>query len=347
MKKLIIRLLIILTLLILINQVIRDYCKPTKQANYTLDSKTKELEADKKVNLVYVGSSRTHRHINPVIIDSICQNQSLHSYNLAIGGIVSPHNYYLTEDLIKNKSKNLKYIVLEITGLNDKLNRFDFNIFHYLYSWDNYRFSMNYAFHDETMSTDHKKLAYQQFSKGVVSHYANKNLLRILTFKYKKVAFPYQGHVQGYQSLDDASMVDPRNGLGRHNFLNTIDDNYDFMSSYNHFVSLKQTPLSTAHKIHLAKLIDLIELGKQHGIHIYIRLPLIEWSNNEYLESVPLYYALPTENRLDYSDSTWTSIANIEHRWDKGHLNGLAAKKISQEIGKCLSLQIQKLNEKQ
>ncbi len=70
------------------------------------------LKEKNDYNAVFVGSSRTFRHIGPAQFDSIT---GLTSFNFGIDGVGCPYNYWLTDVILNSeKSKEIDHLSLEL-----------------------------------------------------------------------------------------------------------------------------------------------------------------------------------------------------------------------------------------
>jgi len=78
-------------------------------------------------DVVFIGSSRTHRQIMPQVFDRVLQEQgyTVRSFNLGIGGSYLPETYFYIRKVLAMRPKKLKWIFIEYT---DKLDAREENV---------------------------------------------------------------------------------------------------------------------------------------------------------------------------------------------------------------------------
>lgn len=69
-------------------------------------------------NTVFIGSSRTYRHVNPSVFDSIT---GLNSFNFGITGVGCPYNYWLTDKVLDSENLNIDFLFLELFSPENNL----------------------------------------------------------------------------------------------------------------------------------------------------------------------------------------------------------------------------------
>ena len=72
---------------------------------------------EREVNLVFIGSSRTFRHIDPELFDSLSLSKT-ESFNLGAQATFSPEVFYLLDKIIQSDSK-IKTVIMELQPVND------------------------------------------------------------------------------------------------------------------------------------------------------------------------------------------------------------------------------------
>jgi hypothetical protein len=113
-------LFVFVALCLLINVILNSfnvtYLNPyfSEKVHYYQSADLKE-----KVNTLFFGSSRTYRHVQPHVFDSI--NNSSRSYNLGAAAAYVPESYYLCEEFLKDpeQSKNISTVFLELTPFQE------------------------------------------------------------------------------------------------------------------------------------------------------------------------------------------------------------------------------------
>jgi hypothetical protein len=71
---------------------------------------------------VIVGTSRLYYSASPEIFDATTRENGLstHTFNFGIDGMHPPENFYVLEQILKTKPKNLKWVLLEIGDIQTK-----------------------------------------------------------------------------------------------------------------------------------------------------------------------------------------------------------------------------------
>ena len=71
---------------------------------------------------VIVGTSRLYYSAAPEIFDAATKENGLptHSFNFGIDGMHPPENFYVLEQILKTKPKNLKWVILELGDIQTK-----------------------------------------------------------------------------------------------------------------------------------------------------------------------------------------------------------------------------------
>lgn len=123
MRKFIKNVLVFIVIYLLLVQV-NYLLTPYYWGNKTYAEKINYLELNQNIDnskIFYFGSSRIYRHLNPVIIDSVLNYNSvsrLKSFNLGTDGNFNPESFYLYEKFLESEvSKNTKVAILEVTDI--------------------------------------------------------------------------------------------------------------------------------------------------------------------------------------------------------------------------------------
>ena len=71
---------------------------------------------------VFIGSSHVRHEIAPAIFDRTMQaaGHPAHSFNLGVNGMLPPENFYVVDQLLKAKPRNLKWVFIELAELETK-----------------------------------------------------------------------------------------------------------------------------------------------------------------------------------------------------------------------------------
>jgi hypothetical protein len=71
---------------------------------------------------VFVGSSHVHNEIAPAIFDRTTgeAGRPTHAFNLGLNGMIVPENFYVLDQILKTKPRNLKWVFVELRELETK-----------------------------------------------------------------------------------------------------------------------------------------------------------------------------------------------------------------------------------
>lgn len=136
MKKFILNIFLFLLLIIVYTVILNTLFTKSLSGNDHNLRKTNYFNKYKnQYNTFFIGSSRTFRHINPLIFDSIVNANGLtiNSFNFGTPATYYPECFYVLENLIQNNN-HIKYVFLELQQVNDigKVNLFASKTFYYL-----------------------------------------------------------------------------------------------------------------------------------------------------------------------------------------------------------------------
>ncbi len=116
MKKIILKCLVLAVVLMVINQCLYQlfpsvyFGQPDADHNWNY-----LLEHATDYNLIFMGSSRIVRHIDPEEFNAACDPApKIRSYNMGLGGMQPPESYYLLEKILQMKPAPFRYILVEL-----------------------------------------------------------------------------------------------------------------------------------------------------------------------------------------------------------------------------------------
>ena len=71
---------------------------------------------------LFIGSSHIHHQIAPAIFDQTMRaaGHPTHAFNLGLNGMVPPENFYVLDQILKTKPRNLKWVFVELDELQTK-----------------------------------------------------------------------------------------------------------------------------------------------------------------------------------------------------------------------------------
>jgi len=80
--------------------------------------KSKHLQKSGRYKSVFIGSSLIHRHINPLVFDSLSPSGTSPSYNLGQPGLLPLRSYNVVDHIIATPPDGLKYLFVEMNKLD-------------------------------------------------------------------------------------------------------------------------------------------------------------------------------------------------------------------------------------
>ena len=86
-------------------------------------SKLKFFSAHKdEFDTLFIGTSRVYYALSPEIFDGVTRASGIptRSFNFGVDGMHPPENFYLIEQILKTKPKNLKWVFLETEDIQTK-----------------------------------------------------------------------------------------------------------------------------------------------------------------------------------------------------------------------------------
>jgi hypothetical protein len=274
-------------------------------------------------NAIILGSSRLYRQINPQILDSLLNEFSFKAFNLAAPATYNPETYYLYEKFLQESHSNIKYAIVELQQINEiPKNNLLTTRNYYWHNLEFLNFSISYILGSK----------YPELNKrSLISSYAVSFLVNIVNpFKYK---IPLEENSRsclgkkkdGYLPLDDQSSQ-----ASRHlSFKNDTSVLFGRISISK--ISFEHTHHEASlNKVHLKKLIDLLERSKAKGITLYFIIPP---KLPAYDELLALKEALPSENVIEIADyNKYNNLYQAKYSFDVGHLNKAGASLFSEYL---------------
>src|SRR5436305_14456147 len=74
---------------------------------------------------VVVGTSRLYYTVSPEIFDATAREDGVptHTFNFGIDGMHPPENFYVLEQILKTKPRNLKWVLFEVGDVQTQLHK--------------------------------------------------------------------------------------------------------------------------------------------------------------------------------------------------------------------------------
>ncbi len=357
MRKLILKILALIVLVLVMNHFFyRFFIQPNASYSWgydILDAKRKHLVSNNdQYNTLFIGSSAMFRHINPTIFDSVCDDSlDIKSFNFGIQAMFPLQTAFTYENLLEQDNVDLKYVFMDLFEVGNmalSINAVKKRT-HYWYRLKDYKEALKISSKYGT-TTMIKLNAYFGYSIAYLAKLFNAEIIEEILLKEKNRSadnFPFlQNDKHGFYPLDQ-ELIDKKDEskemeMRRNGFLEDtsavtarIIDRRDFYRNYN------EGDLQI-NELHLQKLHDLIALSEKNGIHlIFILHPRL--FKYEYPIVMPLYEALPDENKLNLNDTEkYNQFYRAKYTFDALHLNEEGADLYSKALGEAFNELINK-----
>ena len=105
---------------VICNLFLFDHLSKRYYHNKHFSTKYQEyLKEAKDCNMIFLGSSRIYRQINPAIIDTTLKDKQIRSYNLGSPATFMPETFYLLDMWMQDNPNphQTRYVVMELTGI--------------------------------------------------------------------------------------------------------------------------------------------------------------------------------------------------------------------------------------
>jgi hypothetical protein len=282
-------------------------------------------------NVVFIGSSRTYRQIDPEIIDSVLASNHVNSYNLGAHATFIPEQFYLFDHFLQAQPdpSPVKHVYMELTGINAiKLSNWFAPQSYYYLDWNMVKFVCN-------------------------THFSNKDLSPVLAFA---LSYPYiQGfifkHIVPLQWMTSDALADNYSGESGNGYY-ALDRNLEQSPSENlqsrrdEFLSdtsvlVKREKKQVNRKVeqipepYLAKLHQMVDQARSKGIELYFIIP----PKLKYYSSLATMKTDPIWERVidmgDYKENRDLYLAR--YNFDDGHFNSTGAAIYTARLAQAMS----------
>lgn len=311
----------ILTLVVLLSQKILDYVTPWYWGYDDLYVKQEFLHQEHaSYDVVFFGSSRSFRNINPAVFDSIT---GLKSFNAALPGTRPPELYMVVEDLIalKNDERPQTFFV-ELIDLHPALIKEDMSVRrNYWMTAKNYSFGMRNFAEKKAVRT------MLRYTEGFIQAQTKfgmgrKQYQSIYKERDERFALgPKQnGHLSFVEQLElginNESIEERQKGFS--------SDMPELIKRRHLIISEIQENRGLPHQVHLDKINSLISLAAEKNIDlIFFRGPIQE-------RAWVLLNDIPEGHKIDLGNPlTRPEFYQPEYHFDHGHLSEEGAKLFS------------------
>lgn len=276
-------------------------------------------------NCVFVGSSLTYRGIDPRIIDSLCADQNIVSYNLGRPSHIAPETFATVLYLIQYAA-SIKYIIVELQQLEMRANTSAD-----LFSPRLQHFVADYSIGH--LRNGHVTAAYNSAKAFLTNTFVCKSAFTEMPFQTGKKKEEYAG----YQSFQPDNANSSELLRREHILMNPPD----VIRYKNIFVESRDKPNVKYDDVYVDSCIKLAERAAEKGVQVYYYLPY-GITKQGIADLIPVLEKIPSQYKLEaYRDSEWTSLFNFDFHWDRFHLNREGSLLYSRLLGGYL---YQKLN---
>lgn len=342
MKKLIFKLFILVSLVFVISILLDSYLYPNLSltdwswgSETIYKKKTYLSTVPGKYNTLFIGSSHIYRQVNPAIFDSIVTSaEPIHSYNFGIDWMGVQESYYLYQHLMDENTVKWKYAIIELT----KLKSVNYSNLHttriiYWQNFDDVVFSMrciwqsSFSLPEKLATTSTCLISYidRLINIGYLTEAFAFNSCRS-TFTDKDNGVIINRGFEPYQSysLADTSAESLNNYKTHNRFLADTTVVYKrretSIAVFNKFESAPVL-LKKYNKAYVQKLNEMIHNANQRGVQLIFLLPP-RVDENQYNELLPIFAALPANNKIELSDARkYPFLYNAGNSFDETHFN--------------------------
>lgn len=313
---------------------------PYYYANPDIVAKFGYLRENTSFDLLFLGSSRVYRHVDPDIIDEIMGESNTSSFNLGAGGTYGLEVLHLAENiLLKDDFTKLRYLVVELQlpEVIDDQNLHAARSKYYLdTSRCNQALDFLHAYYPDQANALSKnfRIAWLERSLSIGMIRAQAYSLFVPVQGRKKIGPANNGYVNLDVALGQAG------GGGFHQrrqaFLSRLDSfERDIQDHVQSFSDIQPHSAGMAYlKAHL----DLIELGRERGVHVVFHLSPImrgrSQSGTEWMRR-----RLPYEHIVDMSNpQEYPEFYDSSLYFDHGHFNAEGATRYSYAFAEALKV---------
>ena len=275
-----------------------------------------------RYNTLFMGSSRTFRHINPRLFDNI-MDSTFKSFNMGAVGTRNPELFYLAEHLINElDSGSVQYLFLELTPLHVILDDPDLVRQNYFLDPREYQYVHNYL--KETNNNDNPR---QELDLTYLKASLNRNLGVGMLWDYWKPKTPDPADSTWEQTDGFTPLRYLQPGKPHRNFAvkkDVLTEFYDGKKS----IIIGQFGLHKEGKfinntVFTDRLQALIGKGQEKGIHVVFWV----FPHGDYRDVYPTRDALPANHVMDLSNPyRYEEFFKANHLYDRGHFNEIGAR---------------------
>lgn len=279
---------------------------------------------DNGYTTVFIGSSRTFRHINPLTFDSIAGTKS---FNFGVDAVACPFNYLLAKEILQSKqADDLDHILVELFSPQNNLTEqaLHSDKFIFRYGWADFYFTMRATWQDGTLSAKEKigELSFH-FRHLIETSFRLGQVHRITNAKDKSTRDRLGENGRGFMNSDVELINNPDSFFIRSH--NRLLQNPEILEKCARYSSTENTPPHVGEncfQYHWDYLLNLQNECAVKGIELVLIVqPLMTEKQvhffNRFLPHIPPSLALFNYN----SSSHYPAYYQFKNAFDPGHLN--------------------------
>ena len=263
-------------------------------------------------NTVWYGTSRIYRGINPLVFDSLVNQNTttpIKSFNLATHASWASETFYLYDAFLHDTtlSNGVNLVFMEFQNiLSIRPGRLGSEKSIYYQNPEHYWFMLKYSIHE--VFRDPKKILTSAYSISVYSLSTFLNFTNIKKINTKRDTAP----------PEDVEDINSRGYLGFKELKesNVTEENIQsFTDNIRQYLYVNNREYNMAY---YEKIMDLIEKSNRRGIKLIFVLPPVRLTEG----MMAVYNALPEESKVDVCDpAKYPELYNKDNWIDPVHLN--------------------------
>lgn len=336
MRRFILNLLRIASLLMLVN-MLGNLFFPLTQGDEGIVRKEKEAFAsDEYYSTIFMGSSRTYRHINPQLFNQLTGQLEGASYNLGVPATFVPEIFYCYEQMLsKLESSESRTIIMELQEINLLAPKNLNSVKGTYWLTNDYLILSVKILWASKKSILSKSIGTATFGAGwFINHFGFNYLIGTKSEKEGRE----QKKEDGFACLTESmANITESNDLWkrRNNFLQDTTQMYQRAKGRRSVSDLEAHKLDAKNPL-LQKITQLIERSAERGVNLVFVLPP---RLQNYKTMLPLGYALGRHRFIDLSSpDTYPQLWRVEPSFDISHLNCEGANLYTQALVEQLEI---------
>lgn len=341
MKKLLLKILAMLLVIVIVNNIVFSFIKLPFSWGFYYD-KEKCLEANAgEYNTLLMGSSRVGRQIDPVLFDSLntAGHQKTSSINLGMDGATIAEVYYQFNHIINQKNLHTKFALVELCDVDT----FTYENLHtirkkYYYNFGDYCNSVS-SLLQSSYSLTRKVIGTTMHTFNFAEHLLRFNELGSVV-KFKKT--DQKANYNCNHLYDPFTIRENDTSSATYNGVRQLNPHAQFMKHPQYLnenrnviaAVMLQKPAEPglADNAYLQMANDMIAQGEKHAITVIFILPP-KVGEAHFRTVLQVYNQLKPENKIALaSPSEFPEFYNMKYTYDLGHLDKNGAAIFTQKL---------------